>query len=163
MKPDVAIDTGVVLFTGKARDALVKLASSDTFKGCTSRGVEDGAAALRLELYLDLLLALKTDAGADPGTVVVCIPELTLIHRTPLMLSWLACATDGDFKCHNFVAYRFGVPHVSCSTNLKSHHFLLSKFHSLLASDGNGHDLMPFSDPIYAHVAHTKQLRPLVF
>lgn len=67
LQPEVAIDTGVVVFSGKATAALVRMASSEPFKGCTSRGVEEGAAALRLELYSDLLLALRTDATGDEG------------------------------------------------------------------------------------------------
>ncbi|CAM9823165.1 unnamed protein product, partial [Ectocarpus sp. 13 AM-2016] len=56
----VAIDSGVVVFSGAATQALTSLAHSETFKGCTSRGVAGGASALRLELYSDLLLALRT-------------------------------------------------------------------------------------------------------
>ncbi|CAN0559410.1 unnamed protein product, partial [Ectocarpus sp. 12 AP-2014] len=56
--PEVAIDSGVVVFSGAATRALTSLALSETFKGCTSRGVAGGASALRLELYSDLLLAL---------------------------------------------------------------------------------------------------------
>lgn len=69
-QPEVAIDTGVVVFSGAATAALVRMASSEPFKGCTSRGVEEGATALRLELYSDLLLALRTDATGDEGTVL---------------------------------------------------------------------------------------------
>lgn len=58
--PEVAIDSGVVVFSGAATQALTSLAHSETFKGCTSQGVAGGASALRLELYSDLLLALRT-------------------------------------------------------------------------------------------------------
>ncbi|CAB1121170.1 FK/GFPP [Ectocarpus sp. CCAP 1310/34] len=58
--PEVAIDSGVVVFSGAATWALTSLALSETFKGCTSRGVAGGASALRLELYSDILLALRT-------------------------------------------------------------------------------------------------------
>ncbi|CAN0345900.1 unnamed protein product, partial [Ectocarpus sp. 12 AP-2014] len=58
--PEVAIDSGVVVFSGAATRALTSLAHSEAFKGCTSRGVAGGASALRLELYSDLLLALRT-------------------------------------------------------------------------------------------------------
>lgn len=61
--PEVAIDSGVVVFSGEATSALAGLAYSETFEGCTARGVAKGAPALRLELYSDLLLALKTGAG----------------------------------------------------------------------------------------------------
>lgn len=64
----MAIDSGVVVFSGEATGALAKLAYSETFKGCTARGVAGGASALRLELYSDLLLALKT-GSADEGSV----------------------------------------------------------------------------------------------
>lgn len=65
---EVAIDSGVVVFSGPATIALRGLAFSDAFKGCTARGVAAGAAALRLELYSDLLLALKTgSAEQDDG------------------------------------------------------------------------------------------------
>lgn len=60
--PEVAIDSGVVVFSGEATSALARLAYSETFKGCTARGVAEGVSALRLELYSDLLLALKTGA-----------------------------------------------------------------------------------------------------
>lgn len=62
--PEVAIDSGVVVFSGAATAALTTLAYSETFKGCTARGVAEGATALRLELYSDLLLALKTGSAA---------------------------------------------------------------------------------------------------
>ncbi|CAN0024648.1 unnamed protein product, partial [Ectocarpus fasciculatus] len=62
--PEVAIDSGVVVFSGAAAQALTSLAHSEAFKGCTSRGVAGGASALRLELYSDLLLALRTGGAA---------------------------------------------------------------------------------------------------
>lgn len=64
-RPEVAIDSGVVVFSGAATSALAGLAYSETFKGCTARGVAKGASALRLELYSDLLLALKTGGAAE--------------------------------------------------------------------------------------------------
>lgn len=66
-RPEVAVDSGVVVFSGQATAALARLAVSDTFRGCTARGVAAGASALRLELYSDLLLALKTGSGEDGG------------------------------------------------------------------------------------------------
>lgn len=69
--PEVAVDSGVVVFSGEATSALAKLAYSETLKGCTARGVAEGASPLRLELYSDLLLALETGAG-DSGEGAVC-------------------------------------------------------------------------------------------
>ncbi|CAN0144795.1 unnamed protein product, partial [Hapterophycus canaliculatus] len=85
---EVAIDSGVVVFSGAATGALATLAYSETFKGCTARGVAEGASALRLELYSDLLLALKTGAGAGQdaeggglGTyLAACGPALPADH-----------------------------------------------------------------------------------
>lgn len=66
--PEVAIDSGVVVFSGEATVALAGLAASDAFKGCTANGVAEGIPALRLELYSDLLLALRTgSSGGDEG------------------------------------------------------------------------------------------------
>eukprot|EP00903_Cladosiphon_okamuranus_P018207 g16748.t1 len=85
--PEVAIDSGVVVFSGEATSALARLAYSDTFKGCTARGVAEGASALRLELYSDLLLALKTGAaagGSEEGGLDTylagCGPALPMDH-----------------------------------------------------------------------------------
>lgn len=72
--PEVAIDSGVVVFSGAATVALRGLAVSDTFKGCTARGVAGGAAALRLELYSDLLLALKTGSAQEDDGAHVFFP-----------------------------------------------------------------------------------------
>lgn len=66
-RPEVAVDSGVVVFSGQATAALARLAVSETFRGCTARGVAEGAPALRLELYSDLLLALKTGSGENGG------------------------------------------------------------------------------------------------
>ena len=71
--PEVAIDSGVVVFSGEATLALARLAYSETFKGCTARGVAEGASALRLELYSDLLLALKTGAAAGVSWLWVLV------------------------------------------------------------------------------------------
>lgn len=74
----------MVVFSGEATSALARLAYSETFKGCTARGVADGASALRLELYSDLLLALKTGAagGSEGGVarpLVYCLLLLLLL------------------------------------------------------------------------------------
>lgn len=73
--PEVAIDSGVVVFSAAATAALAGLAYSEMFRGCTARGVAGGAAALRLELYSDLLLALKTGATSEGASCVrTCWP-----------------------------------------------------------------------------------------
>ena len=77
--PEVAIDSGVVVFSGPATVALRSLACSDTFKGCTARGVAGGAAALRLELYSDLLLALKTGSAQEHHGGHVCFSFMYLL------------------------------------------------------------------------------------
>lgn len=80
----MAIDTGVVVFSGTATAALVRLATSEAFKGCTARGVADGATALRLELYSDLLLALRTEESAGgEGRVAVWSPLRFIFEATP--------------------------------------------------------------------------------
>eukprot|EP00953_Heterococcus_sp_UTEX-ZZ885_P028127 15012-Heterococcus_DN1.PRE.2 len=62
----VAIDTGVVVFSGAAATALQQLACSPAFAGCCSSAIDaqtsQAAAAqpLRLELYADIMLALRT-------------------------------------------------------------------------------------------------------
>lgn len=109
-KPEVAIDSGVVVFAGAATWALARLAYSETFKGCTARGVAQGACALRLELYSDLLLALKTGApgeevegtrylrwflGAHSGRVSIFI----CLNARPRQPSVLATALKYVCKC----------------------------------------------------------------
>jgi fucokinase len=66
----VAVDTGVVVFSSAAATALQQLACSPTFAGCCSssthaEALQPAAAAqpLRLELYADIMLALRTGAA----------------------------------------------------------------------------------------------------
>lgn len=68
--PQVAVDSGVVVFRGRVTEALAKLAGSEALRGCTSRGVADGVEALRLELYSDLLFALQKTDGHPQGEVL---------------------------------------------------------------------------------------------
>jgi hypothetical protein len=65
------IDTGVVIFTGKAVRSFLSLLDDPTVNTCTSRGLDahPQAAALRLELYSDMLHALRlSDAPPDLPT-----------------------------------------------------------------------------------------------
>lgn len=57
----------MVAFKGRVTEAIAKLARSEAFRGCTTRGVAAGVKALRLELYSDLLLALETDFRDEKG------------------------------------------------------------------------------------------------
>jgi fucokinase len=62
----VAVDTGVVVFSGAAVTALQQLACSPTFAGCCSSAIDAqktqaaSVQPLRLELYADIMLALRT-------------------------------------------------------------------------------------------------------
>lgn len=106
--PEVAIDSGVVVFSGEATSALSRLAYSETFKGCTARGVAEGASALRLELYSDLLLALKT--GAAAGVLCGCGVACFLVYVAFFFLVLSA------FSCHVYVVLLSGLSSaVSCS------------------------------------------------
>jgi hypothetical protein len=55
----VRVDTGVVYLSPGPTEALWQLLEQEPFTACTLRGVSAGQPPLRLELYSDMMCALK--------------------------------------------------------------------------------------------------------
>lgn len=97
-----------MVFSGEATLALAQLAYSETFKGCTARGVAEGASALRLELYSDLLLALKTGAPGGDAEGAVLLPTFNVFwdaHTVRVSTPRVAATTTtSHMACAKMVA-----------------------------------------------------------